>query len=107
MQFSYQSTTGILRYEAATSGLGTDRVVALTLQRSVDAGPGPVLAHLLSAGQASDSSTLTMRGRDREDLVAGRVFLHLYTLQAPLGAGRTRVTLPLMPPTGSPVRTSP
>jgi len=91
--FSYDATTGLLQYEATTSGLGADRVVALTLQRSIGDAPGPIVAHLLAAGQAGVTSVLTMRGRQREDLVAGRLFVHLYTQRAPLGLGRTRVTL--------------
>ena len=35
-----------------------------------------------------------MRGRDREDLVAGKLYVHFYTRQAPLGVGRTRLALP-------------
>ncbi len=92
--FTYDATTGVLQYEVTTSGLGTDRVIALTLQRSVDGAPGPIVAHLMTAGQAGASSVLTMRGRQREDLVAGRMFVHLYTQRAPLGAGRARVALP-------------
>jgi hypothetical protein len=92
--FTYDATTGVLGYEATTSGLGTDRVIALTLQRSVDGAPGPIVAHLMTGGQVGTSSVLTMRGRQREDLVAGRLFVHLYTQRAPLGAGRTRVVLP-------------
>lgn len=91
--FIYDRTTGALRYEATTSSLGTERVLALTLQRSVEGKPGPIIAHLLGAGQASAASTLVMRGRDREDLVAGRLFVHFYTQQAPLGRGRARVDM--------------
>jgi len=36
-----------------------------------------------------------MRGSQREDLVAGRMFVHLYTQRAPLGAGRAKVALPI------------
>jgi amidase len=92
--FTYDATTGVLQYEATTSGPGTDRVIALTLQRSVDGAPGPIVAHFVTAGQAGASPALTMRGRQREDLVAGRMFVHLYTQRTPLGAGRVRVALP-------------
>ena len=94
VQFTYDQTTGQLRYEATTSGLGTDRVVALTLQRSLGDSPGAVVAQFLSAGQAGATSELMLRGVDREELVAGHLFMHLYTRQAPLGAGRARLTLP-------------
>jgi hypothetical protein len=42
----------------------------------------------------SATGTLTLRGRDREDFAAGTLYLHLYTRQAPLGVGRTQLTLP-------------
>jgi hypothetical protein len=34
-----------------------------------------------------------MRGRNREDLVAGRLYVQLYTKQMPLGFERQRLTL--------------
>jgi hypothetical protein len=37
---------------------------------------------------------LTLHGRDREELVAGTLFLHFYTRTAPLGVGRARIALP-------------
>ena len=94
LKLTYDRTTGQLRYEAATTGLpATDRVVALTLQRSDGDKPGPVVAHLLAPNQISGAGTLIMRGRDRDDLTAGRLFAHFYTRQSPLGAGRGKVEL--------------
>lgn len=94
VQFTYDATTGVLQYQATTSGLGADRVVALTLQRSFDGAPGPVVAHFLTGGRSAASDALVMRGSTREELVAGRLYLHLYTQRVPLGAGRTRLALP-------------
>jgi amidase len=92
---TYDRTTGVLRYDARTTGLtAADGVLALTLQRSDGDKPGPVVAHLLAPTQPFGAGMLTLRGRDREDFVAGTLHLHLYTRQAPLGAGRTRVALP-------------
>ena len=49
---TYDRTTGALRYDATTSGLATtDRVLALTLQRSDGDKPGPIVAHLLAPNQ--------------------------------------------------------
>jgi amidase len=94
VKLHYDHTTGQLRYEAATTGLPTtDRVVALTMHRTEGEKPGPVVAHLLAPSQISGSGTLVMRGRDREDLTAGRLYLQLYTRHLPLGAGRARVEL--------------
>ena len=94
VKFTYDRTTGALRYDAATPILGTDRVIALTLQRSDGDKPGPIVAHLLAPNQITGAGTLTMRGRDREDLVAGRIYAHFYTKGAPLGAGRTQIRIP-------------
>jgi amidase len=93
LKLNYDRTTGQLRYEATTSNLAAaDRVVALTIQRSEGEKPGPVIAHLLAPNQISGSGTLAMRGRNREDLAAGRLYVHLYTRQSPLGAGRSRIS---------------
>ncbi len=94
VKFNYDRTTGALRYDAATTALGTDRVLALTLQRSIGDKPGPIIAHLLVANQISGAGTITLRGRDREDLVAGTLYAHFYTKQSPLGAARTRIVFP-------------
>jgi amidase len=95
VKFTYDRTTGALRYDATTPAtMGADRVVALALQRSTGDKPGPIIAHLLAPNQISGIGTLTMRGRDREDLVAGRLYAHFYTRQSPLGAGRTQIRIP-------------
>jgi amidase len=92
---TYDRTTGILRYDARTTGLTpADGVLALTLQRSDGERPGPVVAHLLAPTIPFGAGMLTLRGRDREAFVAGTLYLHLYTRLAPLGAGRAR----LLPP---------
>jgi len=94
IKFVYDGITGALRYDAATANLGTDRVLALTLQRSMGDKPGPIIAHLLAPNQVTGTGTLMLRGRDREDFVAGRIYVHFYTRQSPLGVGRTQIQVP-------------
>jgi hypothetical protein len=92
---TFDRTTGALRYDARIQGLpATDEVLGLTLQRSDAGKPGPIVAHVLAPTHVSATGTLTLRGRDREDFAAGTLYLHLYTRQAPLGVGRTQLTLP-------------
>jgi amidase len=92
LKYSYDQTTGELKYEAFTSGLTpTDRVLGLTLQRSEGERPGPILAHILTPNQISSSGTLTLRGRNREDMVSGRLYVHFYTKLRPLGFNRQRL----------------
>ena len=75
-----------MRYDATTSGLApNDRVLGLTLQRSEGGKPGPIIAHLLGPNQISGSASLILRGRNREDFVGGRLFVHFYTRTTPLG----------------------
>lgn len=92
--FTYDPLTASLRFTARISKLGNDVPVALTLQRSEDAKPGPVLALLLRAGQVTGESELHLNTRTRADLTAGRLFIHLYTRALPLGAGRVPLPAP-------------
>jgi len=93
VKFTYDQTTGSLRYDIATKLAPTDRVIALTLQRSDGDKPGAIVAHLLQPNQITGQGTLTLRGRTREDLVAGRLFVQFYTRQNPLGAERQPIAL--------------
>ena len=95
VRFVYEAIMGELRFEADASLAGSERLTALTLQRSDGEKPGPILFHLLTPGQIKAHGSMTLRGRDREDLVAGRVFMHLYTTQKPLGVWRSRLTIPM------------
>jgi amidase len=94
VKFVYDATTGALKYDAAATGLGADQVLALTLQRSEAGKPGPVVGHLLMQDQVKAAATLTLRGRDREDLVGGKLFVHFYTRLVPLGVGKAAIKLP-------------
>ena len=94
LKLIYDKTTGGLQYTATTANMApTDRVLALALQRSDGDKPGPVVAHLLAPNQISGSGTIVLKGRNREDLVDGKLFAQLYTRQQPLGYDRQRITL--------------
>jgi Asp-tRNA(Asn)/Glu-tRNA(Gln) amidotransferase A subunit family amidase len=95
LEYSYDQTTGQLRYDAKATLASGDRVLGLTIQRSDGDKPGPIVAQILAPNQIAASGTLTMRGRNREDLVAGRLFVHLYTKQSPLGVGRSVIRVGL------------
>ena len=91
VKLNFDRTTGALRYDVTTANMATDRVLALTLQRSDGDKPGPIVAHLMTPSQIAGSGTLIVRGRDREDLAAGRLYVHFYSRQFPLGAGRAKL----------------
>ena len=93
LKLSYDATTGALRYDASSKLQPTDRVLSLSLHRMEGNSPGPVIAHLLAPNQVTGTGTITLRGRNREDLVGGRVFVQFYTKQVPLGFERQSVML--------------
>ena len=94
VKFRYDRVTSKLFYTTNISGVSASDVVALTLQKGTADQAGPVLAHLVRAGQSTSDAELVLRSQEREALAAGRLFVHLYTRQAPLGAGRSPVVLP-------------
>jgi amidase len=94
VKLSYDAVSGALRYEVSTAKMPpTDRVIGLAIHRSETNKPGPVIAQLLAANQINGSGTLTMRGRNREELVGGKLFVQFYTKQSPLGAERQQINL--------------
>ena len=95
VKWTYDQTTGALRFEASASTPVTDRVLGLTIQRSNGDKPGPIIAHLLAPNQVSGSGTISLRGQDREDFVAGKLYLHFYTRRFPLGAQRQKIAVVL------------
>ena len=91
---SFDPTTGALRFDATTAKMTpTDRVIGLAIHRSDGDKPGPIVAQLLAPNQINGSGTVTMRGRNREDLVDGKLSVQFYTKQSPLGVGRQRISL--------------
>lgn len=93
VRFVYDPTTAKLKYQAAAEGVAGPEIIAATLQQGTPERPGPVVANLLRAGQVAHAAELDLRAKDRAALAQGRFFVHLYTLAAPLGVGRTLVRL--------------
>jgi len=87
---TYDSLNGILRYES--TAVKPEGILGLTLQRGTAEAPGGVIANLLIMGQAASVGEIQLRASEREDLAAGKLFVHLYTRAAPLGAGRIPLT---------------
>lgn len=91
-KLTYHVTTGALDYDVTIPG--DARVLAVALHRADGDRPGPIVAHLVARGQRSGRGVLTLRGRDRDDLAAGRAFLRLYTERVPLGTAPLRIAFP-------------
>ena len=73
---------------------GPERVLTVALHRPEGDRPGPIVAHLVARGERTGRGQLTLRGREREDFVAGRTSVRLYTDRLPLGSTPARLVLP-------------
>jgi Asp-tRNA(Asn)/Glu-tRNA(Gln) amidotransferase A subunit family amidase len=91
VQFRYDPTTARLGYQGVVRGAKAAQVTAVTLQRTRDGGPGPVIAQLVPMGRAAAQGELTLNARERSDLAGGRLVVRLYTELQPLGAGEAKV----------------
>ncbi|MBB4631385.1 amidase [Sphingosinicella soli] len=94
VSFTFEPLTARLIYDARLGRLNGDAPVALTLQRTEDGKPGPVIAGLLRPGEREGRSELQLDSRARADLAAGRLYIRLYTRNHPLGGGRADLPAP-------------
>lgn len=85
-------TTGAFDYDVVVAGPAA--VTGLALHRTDGDRVGPIVGHLVRGGSRAARGVLTLRGRDREDLTAGRLYLRLYSDRQPLGATPVRVSMP-------------
>ena len=87
LRYDIDATTGVLRFNAAVNHADNDAVIALTLQHWVDGHAGPVQLTLMKAGKQAVSGEVALRADQLAALTQGKLYLHLYTRRAPLGAG--------------------
>ncbi|HEY3120372.1 MAG TPA: amidase family protein, partial [Vicinamibacteria bacterium] len=92
-RFRWDETTGELTYDVTVRGVAAESVLAASINRGEPGARGPIVAHLLRHGHTSAAGTLALNDRDRRDLLAGRLYIQLFTLEHPGGAARA----PLLP----------
>lgn len=90
----YDPVRGRLDYSTRVSGVGTDAVYAVTLDRTGPGSAPAVLYRISGPGVLRATGEVALDGAERSDLVAGRVVLTLYTRAQPLGAARAPLVLP-------------
>jgi amidase len=89
-RLTYDPTTGELKYTVTAVSAPPADVRLVALHRVVDSShdAGPIVARLVEAGARAGSGVVTLGHLDREALGAGRLYLQLYTRQAPTGSRR-------------------
>lgn len=93
LDIAYDPITARLEYHASTKNVAASDVISLTLQRGEADKPGPVIANLLRQRQKSVKASIVLLGKDREALLAGKLYVDFYTRTSPLGLGRKTLIL--------------
>lgn len=89
--FNWDAATRTLQYDVAVSGVRPADMILVALHRGDANSWGPVIAPLVRTGSVSASGSITLRDSEREDLLAGRLYVRWYTRVTPLGDGRIPV----------------
>jgi hypothetical protein len=66
-------------------------MILVALHRGEPRQLGPVIAPLVRTGFLSAAGQVPLRDNERDDLLAGRLYVRWYTRQQPLGDGRIPV----------------
>jgi len=91
--FGWDAATRVLKFDVAVSGVRPADVILVALHRGEANQWGPVIAPLMRTGAVSASGSIPLRDSERDDLLAGRLFVRWYTRAAPLGDGRIPVSI--------------
>ena len=90
--FTWDAASKVLTFDVTVSGVQRADMILVALHRGEANQLGPVIAPLVRPGSLSATGKLPLRDNEREDLLAGRLYVRWYTRQQPLGDGRVPVT---------------
>lgn len=93
-RFTYDATTGELKFTVTSIGGQPSDLRLVALHREDQGGAGPIVSRLVEAGARGGSGILSLGYLDREALLAGRLYVQVYTRQTPTGARRLTLALP-------------
>ena len=93
-RFTYEPTTGELKFTVTSIATQPSDLRLVALHRGGDTGAGPILSRLVEAGGRGGSGTLILGYKDREALFSGRLYVQVYTRQAPTGVRRLPLAAP-------------
>ena len=94
-RFAYEQTTGELKFTITSIAAQPSDLRLVALHRGGgDSAAGPIVARLVESGARAGSGTVMLGHADREALRSGRLYVQVYTRQAPTGAGRLTLVAP-------------
>jgi hypothetical protein len=91
--FTFDSTTGELKYAAAVKGVPADRIFGAWIQRGAAGEKGPALYPVLARGEARAAGTIVIPPAEHARLKADGFYLAIYTRGSPLGQARAQLVL--------------
>ena len=93
-RFTYEQTTGELKFTITSMAAQPSDLRLVALHRGGDTAAGPIVARLVEAGARAGSGMAMLGHADRDALRAGRLYVQVYTRQAPTGGGRLTLVAP-------------
>jgi len=92
MDFSFDPTTGELKYTASGTGIPAERMLGAWIQRGADGENGAAMYHLLMRGEAQGSGVIRLPPADHPRLREGHFYVAVYTVGSPMGKARAQLT---------------
>jgi len=99
-RFAFDPVTRDLAYDLEIVEIPDSAVSVVALHRKEGSSPGPVLHRLMGPGQLQAAGAIVLGSMEAEDLVAGRLYLTLYSASWPRGLGAA-LRLPEPTPPGA------
>jgi hypothetical protein len=93
-RFTYEPTTGELKFTVTSVAAQPADLRLVALHREDRGGAGPIVSRLVPAGGRGGSGALSLGYLDREALLAGRLYVQVYTRQSPTGVRRLPLAVP-------------
>jgi len=90
-QFSFDRVSGKLTYRIHLSNLEAGEVLFAAFHRGETGKNGPVVFSVSSTGFSAVTGTWMLSERDRKDLMSGRLYLNVATINFPAGAIRAQL----------------
>jgi len=98
-RFAFDPVTWDLAFDLEILEIPASAVSAVALHRMEGSSPGPILHRLMGPGQLQETGAVVLGSQGVEDLVAGRLYLTLYSATRPRGLGAA-LRLPQPPSSG-------
>lgn len=86
--FSFNAARSTLAYRVTVRGVAAANVHAIALHRGAPGERGAVIHRLAGPGRAAAAGTIELSNQERQALLAGELYLQLYTREHPAGAAR-------------------